>query len=333
MWVAPTVAALRACAFCQNGEVAGKPMAGKVFISCGQRNHERDLANRIAKLLREEFHLTPYLAFKTQSLSDIMTITEELRSSDYYLFVDFLRSSDDSRDLACSLFTHQELALAHHLGFRDDMIALQQAGAPLEGFLRYVLSNPEPFDGDADLIERIRDLVRERGWSPTYSRNLVLAAVRMLEPLVYQDHTGSNTMRVWNAKIENRRPDVAAVRAACILDEIESGIGIPYPSPDRSYLKWSGQATYENTILPKDYGEVTLCCTHQNEQGLFLVSARDVVPRSPIVTQNGRYLLRYKVFSEGFPLLKFAVRFHLQCPRPTLPAWDTSIAEIEGPDS
>lgn len=308
-------------------------MAGKVFISCGQRNHERDLANRIAKLLREEFHLTPYLAFKVQSLSDIMVITEELRSSDYYLFVDFLRSSGDPQYLACSLFTHQELALAHHLGFRDDMIALQQAGAPLEGFLKYVLSNPEHFDGDADLIEKTRNLVRERGWSPTYSRNLVLGAVRALGPLVYQDHTGSNTMRVWNAKIENRRPDVAAVGTVCILDEIESGTGIPCPSPDRSYLKWSGQATYLNTILPKDFGEVTLCCTHQNEQGLFLISARDVVPRSPIVRQNGQYLLRYKVFAGGFPLLKFAVRFHLHCPQAPLPALDTSSAEIEALDS
>ena len=129
-------------------------MAGKVFVSCGQRNHERQLAERIAQLLKTEFGLKPYLAFKTQSLSDIMTITEELRSSDYYVFIDFLRTPDDSNDLACSLFTHQELALAHHLEFQD-MIALQQKDAPLEGFLKYVLSNPECFDGESDLTDKI----------------------------------------------------------------------------------------------------------------------------------------------------------------------------------
>jgi hypothetical protein len=187
------------------------------------------------------------------------------------------------------------------------MIALQQKGAPLEGFLKYVLGNPECFDGDDDLVEKIRGLVRARGWSRTYSRNLVVTGLKMFGPILYQDHTGPNTMKVWNAVIENRRPDVAAVRTVCILDEIESG-GHLSPSPDRSYLKWSGQATYENTLLPEDSGEVTLCCIHQNERGLFLVSTRDVVPRSPVILDNGPHLLRFKVFSEGFPLLEFAVQ-------------------------
>ncbi len=301
-------------------------MAGRVFISCGQRNDERKIAERIATLLKDEFNLNAYLAFKTQSLSDIMTITEELRASDYYLFVDFLRAPEGSQDLACSLFTHQELALAHHLGFRD-MIAVQQKGTQLEGFLRYVLSNPESFDSEDDLLEKIKSLVQARGWSATYSRNLVIAEIKTYGPLVYQDHTGSNTMKVWNARIENRRPDVAAVRTVCVLDKVEFG-GQVHPSPDRSYLKWSGQATYENTILPEDACEVTLCCTHQNEDGLFLVSARDVVPRSPILRENGFYLLHFKVFSEGFPLLKFCIEFDLQWQQPTLSVWDSSAVAL-----
>jgi hypothetical protein len=300
---------------------------GKVFISCGQRDGERAIAERIRTLLRSKFSLETYLAFKTQSLNDIMTITEELRSSDYYLFVDFLRTPTGEQDLACSLFTHQELALAHHLGFRD-MIALQQRGAPLEGFIRYVLSNPECFDGEDDLLGKIESLVRERGWSPSYSRNLVFTRIQTHGPLVYQDHTGPNTMKVWNAVIENRRPDVAAVRTVCVLDQIESQ-GLPYSSPDRGYLKWSGQHTYENTILPEDFAEVTLCCTHQGEAGLFLVSARDVVPRLPILRDNGLYLLRFKVFSEGFPLLAFTVEFNLQWQQPTLSVWDSSTAAVK----
>ena len=214
-------------------------MAGEVFISCGQRDHERTLAERISALLRDEFRLTPYLAFKTQSLNDIMTITQKLRSADYYLFIDFLRAPKGDQELACSLFTHQELGLAHHLGFKDEMIALQQRGAPLEGFLKYVLSNPEKFDSDDDLLGKIKALVSAKGWSPNYSRNLnVSSELEIHGPLVYQDHTGSNTMKVWNAKIKNDRPDVAAVRTVCILDEIKSN-GKRDPSPDRGYLKWA----------------------------------------------------------------------------------------------
>ena len=66
-------------------------MPGKVFISCGQRHRdERETADKIATLLLDEFGLQSYLAFNIQSLDDIMKITQELRSSDYYLFVDFL---------------------------------------------------------------------------------------------------------------------------------------------------------------------------------------------------------------------------------------------------
>jgi len=80
------------------------------------------------KLLKDKFQLDSYIAFKVQSLNDIMTITKELRSSDYYLFIDFVRRPTKSQYLHISLFTHQELALAHHLGFKD-MIAKGRARA------------------------------------------------------------------------------------------------------------------------------------------------------------------------------------------------------------
>jgi len=103
-------------------------LTGKVFVSRGQASaDEKEAAEQIAQLLKTEFGLTPYLAITVQGLRDIMRIVDELRSSDYYLFVDFKRRS---------LFTHQELALAHHLGFTE-VIALQHQDAPAsEGFLR-----------------------------------------------------------------------------------------------------------------------------------------------------------------------------------------------------
>jgi hypothetical protein len=73
-------------------------MAGRVFISCGQRGSEKEVAIRIQDLLRKDFGLDSYLAFKIQSLNDIMVITEELRKSDYYLFIDFLRHPESPDD-------------------------------------------------------------------------------------------------------------------------------------------------------------------------------------------------------------------------------------------
>ena len=159
-------------------------MTGKVFVSCGQATtEEKDAAEQVGKLLRDEFHLIPYLAITVQGLRDIIRITDELRLSDYYLFIDFKRRS---------LFTHQELALAHHLEF-SEVIALQHQDAPpSEGFLRYIHCNPAKFASTPELVEKVRDLVKERGWTPSYSRNLIVHPVLARSGGVpYGDHTGT----------------------------------------------------------------------------------------------------------------------------------------------
>ena len=119
------------------------------------------------------------------------------------------------------MFSHQELALAHHLGFRDGIIALQQEGSEkLQGFSRYILSNPEPFNTTDELLEKVEKLVSNKAWSPNFSRNLVVepTSLTRTEVIVYTDHTGQALQQVWQIKIENRRPDLAAVGVVCVLD-------------------------------------------------------------------------------------------------------------------
>ena len=298
-------------------------MAGKVFISCGQKlGKEKKIALAVKKLLKSKFKLDSYLAFRVQSLADVMTITKELRSSDYYLFIDFVRRQKQPEDFHISLFTHQELALAHHLGFKD-MIAFQQKGAPLDGFIRYIQSNPETFCQKDDLLKKLERLVRARKWSKAFSRNLVIVKQGFTPIIQYGDHTGVCTTRVWEARIQNRRPDAAAVGAVCILDHINKRDGTDVPSPDRSYLKWSGQAGYERTILPKDYAVIDLFALRTDRPGIFLLSLRDT-PREPIVTEDGEYNLFYKLFSQGFPLLEFVINVRLQWHKPTPVGWKNS---------
>ncbi len=285
-------------------------MPGRVFISCGQRpGKERSVAKKVADLLQSEFGLTTYLAFRIQSLDDIMTITKELSASDYYLFIDFCRDPSSRDDLACSLFTHQELALAHHLGFHRNMIALQEANAPLEGFLKYVLGNPRSFTTEAELLDIVKEEVAARGWSADFSRNLVVVDMKHVD-CQYGDHTGQAQWRVWQVYLENRRPDLAAVDTVCILDEIKYGGSVTgHKSLDRAYLKWAGVGGYSLTILPKDFGIVNVFAARADSPGVFLHSLRDVVPREPIITMDGEYELIYKVFAHGFPLLNFTMKF------------------------
>lgn len=298
-------------------------MAGKVFISCGQRpGTERGAAEKVAEILKKEFGLNTYLAFKIQGLEDIMTITKELRASDYYLFIDFKREMKGESELASSLFTHQELALAHHLGFQE-MIALQQEGAPFEGFIKYVLSNPEHFTDEQNLFIKIRQLVKQRQWNLSYSRNLVVSDVGFTPPLSYADHTVSAIQRIYHVKVENRRPDVAAVGTICVLnyivDKSNGNKIIPF---DRSYLKWAGQRGYERTILPNDHGIIDAFAIHTNRPGLILHSLRDT-PREPIVPEgNGEYELFYKLFSQGFPLVEFSIKVNINWRPPDSMQWN-----------
>ena len=287
-------------------------MTAKVFISCGQRGNERQIAEKVADILKNEFSLDSYLAFKVQSLADIMTITAELRSCDYYLFIDFKRKLRlfHAEDISISLFTHQELALAHNLGFQD-MIAFCQKGIKREGFINYVLSNPESFENESELYDKIKSFVKRKGWSKDFSRNLILSDVNFSGWLNYSDHIGTFTEKVCKVRVHNKRSDMAAVRTLCSLNHIILPNGSRFDSPDRNYLKWAWQIGYDKTILPKDFGEIDLFVIRVNEPGIFLHSLKDF-ERTPIVINNGRYEFFYKLFAEGFPIVDFSIKIDLQ---------------------
>jgi len=235
-----------------------------------------------------------------------MTITEELKASDYYLFIDFCRNGKD--DLACSLFTHQELALAHQVGFRD-VIAIQEEGAPMEGFLRYVLSNPEHFNTEEELLQKVEYLVRDKKWNKDYSRNLIVSELEKKGVFLYSDHTGNiHPEYIWHVKITNRRPDRAAVNTVCALDSTRFPDGTEQKSDDRSFLKWARQDTsYLTTILPQDFALLDAFAIHADEQGVFLHSTLDQDPRLPTICTEGKHKLTYKLFADGFPLLRFSI--------------------------
>jgi hypothetical protein len=147
--------------------------------------------------------------------------------------------------------------------------------------------------------------------------------------VAYSDHTGQTTHESWKAKIENRRPDVAAVNVVCVLDSISSSGGAQL-SPDFGYLKWAGHQGYQRTILPKGVGEVDIFAIRANEPGVFLLSTLDAVPRQPVIKQNGKYELNYKVFAQDFPMVEFTVALDLQWQAPSPATWtNKSTAQLK----
>ncbi len=283
-------------------------MPGRVFISCGQRGDEKDTAQQVRTLLENKFKLTTFIAATIQTFGDIMIIADELRKSDYYLFIDFVRRNDT---FPVSLFTHQELALAHHLGFRDNAIFLRQKDAPLEGFLKYILGNAEEFSDRLDLLEKVKRLAQERGWNPSYSRNLVIVALSQTGRLHYRDQTSlllvsGSVQDVWQVQVRNRRPDTAALGTICVLSHIQEQGRERLASVDRSPLKWAQQASYAATLLPGDFGFIDVFALQEDNPGIFLHSLWDA-PRDPVILKAGEWTLFYKLFAQNFPLVDFSI--------------------------
>lgn len=297
-------------------------MPAKVFISCGQRPpKETDLAKKVQQLLKERFDLDSYLAFKVQSFGDIMKITQKLSMCDYYLFIDFRRERIGWRKYRGSLFTHQELALARHLGF-SEMIALQEEGVALEGFTRYILSNPEKFKNE-DLLKKIERLVAERGWNKDYSRNLIIDDLLKNLPILYLDHSTTTPRKeiIWHCRILNRRNGKAAANTLAILKNIVHPDG-HITEPDRTFLKWAFQLKdYSRTIFPRSSASFDLLAVDVNNPlSVYLHSRLDTylpnsigsISRQPIISGPvGTYRLTYQVFAENFPLLEFTVELNL----------------------
>ena len=131
-----------------------------VFLSCGQRAGEREIAKQIKQIIETEFGMNCYNADLVQGFDDVMSITDQLSKADYYLFIDFKRTVTTDDQIPISVFSHQEFALARAWGI-DEVIAFQEQGLKSYGMLRYVLAHPIIFTRE-NLLEKIRDEVRKR---------------------------------------------------------------------------------------------------------------------------------------------------------------------------
>jgi hypothetical protein len=267
-----------------------------VFLSCGQRDGEREIAQQLQRIIETEFEMECFNADSLQGFDDVMSITDRLSKADYYLFIDFKRDGD----LPASVFTHQEFALARAWGITD-MIAFQEEGLDSCGMLRYVLAHPIKFTRDK-LLGMVRNEVRAK-WNKNFSRNLVCSELRAPSILInYGDHTGTKRSleHVWNIFVQNRRKDRAAFNTVAILYSITNESTRETIRPDSSYLKWAGQMGYQKSIFPEDEAHFDAFAIRVGEEGIFLHSAADV-QRRPIITERGCYTMEYRVFSESFP--------------------------------
>jgi len=290
-------------------------MPGKVFISCGQNSaQERQTTQDVSVWLSGQ-GFTPYVAIRAATILDLNSgIIDELRSSDYYLFINFKREEISRGGGGGSIFrgsvyTNQELAIAYALGF-EHMILLNQQGTTPEGVHAFIVSNIPEFANHTDVLTLVQNAIADARWSSSFSRHLTFDNLNWVGPLFFTDHTGKRQVRGLQARIKNNRPDKGAINCVARLAFITDPSGSKSPCFDRSPLKITGQIGYSQTIWPSNYGEFDLLAVDISAPShVYLLSSLDVVPRQEIIKQMGHYILEYEVYSIGFPVLQFKIDF------------------------
>jgi hypothetical protein len=307
-------------------------MKSKVFLSCGQRPDEKDVARKVGELL-EKRGFDVYIAIDVQTILEINTgIIRELKGSDYYLFVNFCRERIGV-DYRGSLFSNQELAIAYALGF-ERILVINQKGIRPEGMLGYIGVNTETFDSFKDCCATVERALDRSGWTTDYSRRLSAGGLRFSDEVI---RCGGLAGRFLYLDIRNNRPDIAALEATGRLSGFARSGQTLEQSRIRSPLKATGRPGFSHTIFPKSHEAFDLLCVGiygepvglgrfappasgsfvgsalmQGEQGVFLNTALDVVGPQRLLTTPGIWVLHYEFFAIGFPLLSVLIELTLE---------------------
>jgi hypothetical protein len=312
-----------------------------VFISCGQKTENE---KRCRCALRDWFKnegYRPFLAGEDPSLAEIDdVILKELEAADYFVFVDFPREEIEPGECPVSLFSHQELAVAHYLGFKEHVILLRHPNVRRQGFLKSIgdpVNMPAGcFEDPERLVQAVAGLVH-KNWTKGFSRHLVPDAGRIQPARVpYRDHRWDEWCYTWQVTMKNCTLRQTADRVVARLIGVQSvGNGKQVDYRDWTWLKWAGMLEcYETMIVPgEQMGFDAFAVPAELEDGeptSRLIGQVRLHSRADIVIPDildgrgpGEYWLTYRVESLNFPRCEVRVRLVLGGDV------DTTSAEIE----
>ena len=280
----------------------------RVFLSCGQRGDtERETARRVSRLLGERGY-DVYVAVYEQDIGSIVqNVFDWLGKSEYFLFVDFDRQSDEY--LPFSLYSHQELAIAGYLHL-PAMIFCQK-GRKRIGMADHLQINPIEFDTPNDLLERVEaqlnDFEVEGHWNPTHRNELEL---RVYEDVAQEMIVTDYDPFLWfHLEVQNKNKFRHAQNCTAFLSSMrwendqQSMLGEPIPD-----LKWAGLLDPLSMINKGHSRRVAAICRNKVTGRVHVaisVDGRGIVREmadylSGKILDYGNYILEYTVVSENF---------------------------------
>jgi hypothetical protein len=303
-------------------------MNAKIFLSCGQKDDEKELANRIAKRLESlrapgqagpdtGFHC--YVAVADQSLEGLReNIFRQLETSEYFIFLDFKRDPlGTSGECRGSLFTNQELAVASFLS--KPAILFQEAGVrKLDGMLASFQSNLLTFHDRGRLEDLIAGVVEEKlrsgEWSTGWKDQLVIEVPTARFSGTAEALPGSRPglTEFYHLGVRNLHNAKVALHCCVLLESIQprdwDGIVAPF---DPVELKWAGAPpTLPSVIVPASAMRLFDCfkIRHDAPATIEFQTLTDSTEFSPVIRQPGIYDITYCVSSSNMQLARRTVR-------------------------
>jgi len=287
-------------------------MGARVFISGSQKTaDEENIAISVANILQERGY-EPYVAKRKQSLRDVKeNVFEMLRSSEYFVFIDFEE---------LSLFSHQELAIASFLEL--PIIALRHKDIIQRGGLAYaMLLNPDQFEQLEDLLptfeNRLMNKEREGEWNPHF-RNELIITIESLTPARRQYSSSHNPKQVvdldfFHLVVQNQSNQKHARGCAGILSKCVDLATNEEIFLNKHELKWVDHRQLTTYIYKSSQRVLAVVCIPVLEPSvacLYTVLDNNEIAVK-ICDKPGKYLLEYTILSENFPDITAAYQLTL----------------------
>jgi hypothetical protein len=264
----------------------------------------------------------PYIAVAEQTLKGVKeNIFTKLRSSEYFLFIDFKRErlfegNDPFTDTGVyrgSLFSHQELSIAT---FQDyEVLAFQEASVKQDdGLLKFIQTNCIPFMDIKNLPSLVIQKVKEKNWNPNWQNELGLDR----DVSDYEDaNSQAGTGRYYHIKVINKHKDKIARNCFAYIESIKDlGTG-KVRHLELVELKWKGVIKETLSIIPKSFRYLdALHINFSNPTVAYLGINPFIVDWTGYqiayqIIGIGDYEIEYVIFSEDFSPCKAKFKLHI----------------------
>lgn len=275
----------------------------RVFISCGQRTErEKSIGYSVDKYFQNRGFDT-YFADRVHS-PDALTenIFRFLRSSEYYIFIDFRRESIKNSTFRGSLFVNQELGIATFLQIPG--LGFVEKGVFREGILGFQIWNALDFEDGTQIISQLED--KTKNWDPNSVNELHIEfnPDNVSRNIILRNNDSRPVTDWYHLSVCNRNKNDHALSCLPYLSKIENidtNKLIKAPSIE---LIWSGLGDYVVNIISD---------TDRKLDAFFVMRLENDIRfnhRSPTTTapefwmpvlQQGTYRLEYTVISANFP--------------------------------